>query len=119
MGKINKVLYKKHFPLIKVLNSLDKESRSIVLNHLDDASSDLISECIFNVIHKPDRLPKETRSGLKRVSPKEKQSLRYVADPRWRDYRDKRRAALSQSGKGLGLILSALVPILTSLLFPK
>lgn len=119
MGKISKLKYKRYLPLLKVLKNVSDNQREVLLKHLDSESTDIICECIYNCIHSPDQIPKATRRKLKDSLPKEKQSLRYLAKKSKSNCPKKRRQHLVQSGKGIGAILGALVPIVSSLLFGK
>ena len=119
MGKINKVRFRKHLPLLRVLRNVDEVQRGILLNHLDLDSTDILCECVYNVIHNGRHIPKSVKRQLKSSLPKEKASLRYLAKKSKHKNPGTRRKHLVQSGRGIGAILGALVPIVTSLLFPS
>ena len=110
---------KKYFPLLNVLRKLDANEVSHVMDFLTDDAIDHVCECVYNVLHtdlslsgpKKARLRKFIKSNcsvhrLKKIS---KKTLPV----------SKRRKALKQEGKGLGMILASVIPFLANLFTPK
>lgn len=99
----------------KALQNLKPDTLKHLLNHLDDSSIDDICECVYNTIYTDLKIPKNKRRRLKNNLHKHccKANLKIITSKNISVSR--RRKALQQEGKGLGLILSTVVPLLTSL----
>jgi|YelNatPaOPRAMG01_1025707.scaffolds.fasta_scaffold25135_6 CHAD domain-containing protein len=113
--KIPKTQVKKDLLLFKSLHKLPTESLKHILQHMDDESVDKICECVYNVL----------KTKIKFSSKKRKQLVKNIHEhcclknlktiENRKVSVSKRRKALVQEGKGIGLILSAIVPLLTRL----
>lgn len=101
--------------LYKSLQNLKPEHLQHVIKHLNDKSIDDICECVYNVIFTDLKLPQKTKSKLKRNLHKHccKSNLKIISSKKYSN--TKRRQALSQEGRGLGFILSSIIPLLTNL----
>lgn len=117
---MRKALIKKVLPLLKILKHCpDIETRNSVLAHLSEESIDVICEIIHNCLHNHKKISLETPVSLKSQLEKHKTNLRFLAKPRAGRGLKKRRQILSQTGEGIGTILSIALPFLADLLFRK
>lgn len=111
----NKKELKKKFNLYQILNKLPKDAFQHLLQHLDDESINDICECVYNVIYTDLKLSKNKRDSLKQKLHKHccVKNLKKISNKKLTV--SKRRKALMQEGEGIGLILSAIIPLLTRL----
>jgi len=108
MSREFKEKHKLYACLVKVPDNL----RTHIIKHLDDKGINDVCECLYNVIFTDLKLSKKKRATLKkhiRNFPQIKQLTNANIAV------SKRRTALVQNGSGLGLILSTVLPLLTSL----
>lgn len=110
-----KTKIKKNLPLYESLKKLPKEALKHVIEHLDDDSIDAICECVYNVVHTNLNMSKKKKSTLKKNLHAHccLKNLKRISNSKLSV--SKRRKALMQEGQGIGLILSAIVPLLTKL----
>lgn len=97
------------------LQNLKPEQLQHVMKHLDDKSIDDICECVYNTLFTDLNIPTNKKNKLKKHLNKHccKANLKIISSKNRPISR--RRKALQQEGKGLGIILSTIVPLLTSL----
>jgi hypothetical protein len=105
----------KDLPLIRVLSKLKSEDITPLLDILPDEATEIICECVYNVLHTDIKLSSKKKSHLKkfiksncslhRLEKISKKSLPVA----------QRRKALKQEGKGLPLLLGAAIPFLMDL----
>jgi len=109
----NKV--KKNLPLYVSLKKLSKETLKHVIEHLDNNSIDAICECVYNILYTNLNLSKKKKKTLKKKLHQHCciKTLKKISNANVSV--SKRRKALMQEGEGIGLILSAIVPLLTRL----
>lgn len=103
---------KQKYSLYECLIKIPDNLRRHIIKHLDDDGINSICECIYNVIFTDLKLSKKKKNLLRKhikKFPKIKQLTNANVSV------SKRRKALAQYGSGLPLILSAVLPILTSL----
>jgi len=110
---------KKIVPLIDTLHRLNPKDLTHVLRHLKKDEIDMICECVYNVINTPLNLSKQKKCNLKRYLKKHCCKRRLQTITNKRVYFEKRRKALQQEGKGLGMILATALPFLFNLFAPK
>ncbi len=94
--------------LVKVPNHL----RQHIIKHLDDDGINDICECIYNVIFTDLNISKRKKDILRKHI-KQYPNIKNIINKKVSV--SKRRQALIQHGSGIGLILSTVLPLLTSL----
>lgn len=105
---------KKVFPVLNVLSKLKEDDRKILLGYLNEESCTGIYDCVHNALHNK-RL--RNRNDLRRRIQQHKNELRYIVkDTRHSKEKQKK---LVQSGGSIGLILSAVLPLLAQYLFKR
>lgn len=109
--KISQEFKEKH-KLYECIVKVPDHLKTHIIKHLDDKSINDICECLYNVIFTDLNLTKKKKAILKRHIRKFPH-IKQVTNANIAV--SKRRAALTQHGNGLGLILSAVLPLLTSL----
>lgn len=106
---------KKYFPTLEKIGSAKSlKSRNNLIDNLPKGGVDLFCECCFNILYSRD-IPKKSLKDLKRFPIEEKNIIRYLALTPKNKYTKKRRLLMKQSGGGIGSILAAVLPIITSL----
>lgn len=117
----NKKEKQKIMTLLQSLNKLSPDAIKTVINHLSDESVDSLCECVYNVINVDLKMNKKLKKKLvKHINKKcSKHRLKCIMNKKHNI--SKRRKALSMEGGfgGLGLLLSAAIPFLTSLFTKK
>lgn len=99
---------RKLFPLLKILNSLDIEERTILLPYLTHEGCEGVYDCVYNGVMNP-TLRAEDRQELHRVLIPHKRKLRRLLaeqDPA------KKKRALLQLGAGASLLIEKVFPVL-------
>ena len=112
---MDKTTLKKKFNLYQIINKLPSKAIPHLLNHLDDDSVNDICECVYNVIYTDLKLSNKKKNDLKKKLHKHccVKNLKKISNKKLSV--SKRRKALMQEGEGIGLILSAIIPLLTKL----
>jgi len=106
-------------PLLKVLKTLKGPDLKEILLHLDDTSTNVICECVYNVLHTDLKLSSQKKNGLKKFI-KSKCSIHRLKKISTKNVPiSKRRKYLSQEGTGLPLLLGTAIPFLIDLIFGK
>ena len=100
--------------LLSLIKKLRVEDRQKLIKHLDSDAIDTLCECVYNLINEDLGLSRAKISKLKQKLEPSKRNLRFVANKS--NSVTKRRKVLSQEGEGLGLILSAAIPLISSLI---
>ncbi len=101
--------------LISALKKLSNNELSHIIKHIDSAGIEHISECVFNTIYTDLKLSKRKKQKIKAKFNNETSRKNIGIITNKRNNIIKKRAALLQEGEGLGLILSAIAPLITSL----
>lgn len=101
--------------LISALKKLNTSELTHVIKHIDSAGIENICECVFNTIYTDLKLSKSKKRKIKSKLNNEKSKRNIDIITKKRNNTLKKRAALLQEGEGLGLILSAIAPLITSL----
>lgn len=106
---------KKKYDFYKALHKLPHGLSKHVIEHLDDNSVDLICECVYNVLYTDLKMSKKTKTALKKKLHAHccLKNLKMISNKKLSV--SKRKKALMQEGQGIGLILSAIIPLLTKL----
>lgn len=105
--------------LISALKKLNTSELTHVIKHIDSEGIEHICECVFNTIYTDLKIPKHKKNKIKRKLNNEKSKHNLSVITKKRNNTFKKRAALLQEGEGLGLILSAIAPLITSLFTRK
>ena len=97
------------------LNRLGDGDLIEVLNHLNDNAINVLCECIYNSIYTDLKIPQNKKRKIKDhfANQKSLQNLKFITNKT--TSLAKKRKALHQEGKGIGAILGAVVPLITSL----
>ena len=100
------------------LKKLNKEERKTLISRLSDRGIDDFSEIVYNLISCDFGLSQKKIKNLRtKLLPCQK-DLKYISDKS--KPVDKRRSRLNrQAGSGIGILLSALLPIISSLISSK
>ena len=130
MGPIKKLSKKEReldylrgqLPLLSTLKELDSKQIQTILPYLSTDTHNGLCLCIHNSLSNYTKIPQDNIDQLKNVLGPKLNNYRYLSDKR--NARSSkvvgdRAKVLVQSGEGLGIILSSVIPLLTSLLFPK
>ena len=106
--------------IFKYLTSLSKKNKRTALNFLSEEGIEYISEAIYNVLYNPDCTSSlsstQKKKLIKTIKPK---SELFKKLSRKKYSISSKRKLITQAGTGLSLLLSTVVPFLTSLLLPK
>ena len=106
--------------IFKYLTSINKKYKNTALNFLSEQGIEYISEAIYNVLYNPDCTSSlsstQKKKLIKTIKPK---SELFKKLSRKKYSISSKRKLITQSGTGLSLLLSTVVPFLTSLLLPK
>ena len=108
---------KKYLALIKIVSRLKPEERSLIIPYLKTEAVEFLCECVHNVLY--------TDIGIKNKNKVKNKLKNQCSVHRLKTIVSKsksisaRKKALSQEGKGLGLILSTALPFLINLFSGK
>jgi hypothetical protein len=105
---------KKNFPFIHALCKLNDEERKGVVKYLNKEGREAIYECVANCIYNPD-IPKLKKIEIRKELGSRSKVYKYLAKPRNNAKRKKQLLNQPQTGKGLGVILGSVLPLLLSL----
>lgn len=113
------MLSKESLKLYRALNELNTPSLTHVLKHIDANGIESICECIYNTIYTDLSIPKSKSLKIRRnlANAQSKRNIKIITKKL--NSTERKRRALIQEGKGIGLILSTVVPLLANLLFKK
>lgn len=109
------MLNKEKAVLIRCLKKLDNKEFTHLIKHIDPSGIEHICECVYNAIYTDLKLPASKRRKIKAKFNNEtsRKNLNLITKKRINIKR--KRAALQQEGEGIGLILSAIAPLIASL----
>lgn len=105
----------KFLSLIKFARKLKPEELECFIDYLSDPAIEQMCECIYNVINTDLKLPRRKVGQLKKHIKTKCNSKRLKCISNKKVPIFKRRKALKQEGRGLGLLLASAIPFLTSL----
>jgi hypothetical protein len=109
------MIQNKDLPLIRVLSSMKPEDLQVILDVLPDDATEIICECVYNVLNTDIKLSPKKKSHLRKFI-KSNCSVHRLAKISKKSHPiSKRRKALKQEGKGLPLLLGAAIPFLMDL----
>jgi hypothetical protein len=109
----------KDLPLIKVLSKLKAEDITPLLDVLPNEATEIICECVYNVLHTDLKLSAKKKSHLKKFIKANCNAHRLEKIAKKSVAISKRKKALKQEGKGLPLLLGAAIPFLMDLFMGK
>ena len=107
---------KTYLPLMHSLGQCrDASCRNIILSHLDDPSFRFVNSWVTKGVHTPDilKLSPKRMNILRTVLAHDKTRLKYLTGQKGTIKRKK--AAVRQSGKGIGVLLGILAPLVINL----
>ena len=109
------MLSKNKVNLFKSLSSLNGDNLTHVLKHIDANGVESVCECVFNTIYTDLKLSNRNRNKIRNTFKNNKslRNLKVITDKSKNI--QKKRKALLQEGKGIGLILATVAPLLASL----
>jgi hypothetical protein len=113
------MIQNKHLPLINVLSKMKPEDFQTILDVLPDEATEIICECVFNVLNTDIKLPPKKKSHLRKFIKSNCSIHRLSKISKKSIPISKRKKALKQEGKGLPLILGAAIPFLMDLFMGK
>lgn len=111
--KANKYV-KKYAAIALLLKSLSEKKRSLVLQHLDEGTIEFLCGLVNNVITEKTALSTRALNRLRTLLEDKKLCFRYVAN--YKHSTSSKRKKLVQSGRGIGMILTAVAPLLSSVI---
>ena len=109
------MIQNKDVPLIKVLSGMKPEDLQVILDVLPDDATEIICECVFNVLNTDIKLSPKKKSHLRKFIKSNCSVHRLSKISKKSHPISKRRKALKQEGKGLPLLLGAAIPFLMDL----
>jgi hypothetical protein len=109
----------KDLPLINVLSRMKPEDFKVILDVLPDEATEIICECVYNVLNTDINLSAKKKSHLRKFI-KSNCSIHRLSKISKKSYPiSKRKKALKQEGRGLPLLLGAAIPFLMDLFMGK
>ena len=103
---------RKLYPLLKVLEKTPDEEKSHIINSLNEDAILALCECVHNALSNQNVA---NRQKLCRGTKQYSSELRYIAHGR-SNPRQKCKKLVQVGGGAIGLILSAVIPLLTNLI---
>lgn len=101
--------------LIRGLKKLDKEELTHIITYFDKKGIHKLCECVWNTIYTNLKLPKSKKNKIKAVLNNNRSKKNLAIILKKSGNKLKKKAAILQEGEGLGLILSAIAPLIASL----
>jgi hypothetical protein len=95
------------------------EDLNIILDVLPDDATEIICECVYNVLHTDIKLSAKKKSHLKKFIKSNCSIHRLEKISKKSNPISKRKKALKQEGKGLPMLLAAAIPFLIDLFTGK
>ena len=111
---------RQYLPLLEIVKGLTPKQARAIIPHLSSDSHDAFCLCVHNAVCNYEKLPNVNELHDLMVADEKK--YRYLSDKRYTKS-DKvftqRADILEQTGEGLPLILTSVLPLLVNLLTPK
>jgi len=115
--QIRKLKRKELLPILQILKQVKPGKRPAILEHLDDPTCESLYELVHNVISN-ERVPKAKRDLLEKKLKPHKDQLRFLARKNAKRL-VKKKAMSKMGGFPFSILLSAAIPLITSLLLKK
>lgn len=116
--KHGKNITKKTIPLIHALCKLSDDERHGVIRYLNKEGREAIYECVANCIYNPS-IPVPKRAEVRGKLAAKSSVYKYLSKPGNSEVKKKRLIQQRQTGQGIGVILSAVLPLLASYFLNK
>src|SRR6266404_6013066 len=107
---------KKYLPLLRILKKINHKDLPCVVDHLDDGSIDTICECVYNAIHTDLKFTKSKRNYMKKFIKSNCSINRLKTISNKSVPISKRKASLKLEGRGIGMLIGAILPFLADLI---
>ena len=118
--KLSKTKIKKLLEFLSFIKGLNKNNRKIALKYASEDGLDFISESIFNTLYNSDCTSLLSKKKFKKLVKTLKPHAHMYKQLSQKNLPSaKKRTKIIQSGTGLPLLLSAIIPFLSSLLLTK
>ena len=98
--------------ILSLFKNLKGQNIKYLAENMSDESIDMLSECVFNAIRTLKN--PEQRGILRKKLYQDRDKIRFLA--RSNNELKKKRELIPQMGRGLGIIASVLIPLLTSVI---
>ena len=108
---------RKIFPLLKVLNRLKPDDLTVILEFLNTRGCEAVCDCVKNAIHNQ-HISTKNKKKLKKRLVKDKQIYYRLIKGR-KASKQKQKKLVQVGGSAVGLIISAVLPVLAQYLFKK
>lgn len=111
--------YYTHVPLLKTLQELNNNQRSIILSHLDNTACESIYGCIKKILKTNNKVHKNKSSftSIRSKLKNDKEILRCLSSKCYSKRANvKKRKKLAQVGGSVGFIISLALPIILDLI---
>lgn len=115
VGQLTRVQLKKALPLLQASCRMNEEERTSLFEYLSEEGRCAFYHCILNGVFNK-FIPKKKQSEIREKLGHQKQMYEYLARGK---KLEKKKKLLKQTGAGLPLILSSVLPILTDVLSPR
>lgn len=99
--------------ILTLVQKMKGKNMKYVAENLSDEAIEMLSECVFNSITGTIR-DKKTRNTLRKRLLKDRDKFRFISKPS--NELKKKRQMIPQMGRGLGLIASILIPLISTAL---
>ena len=112
----HKAILRTYLPLFKLFRNLSKKDQLVLLPHLDEISQEAICSVISSCVQKA-KLSKKKKDFLKKKLSKQKAGIRALSRDNGKLSKSQKNDLLIQlGGSPLSLLLSAAIPLISSLL---
>ena len=98
--------------ILTLVQKMKGQNMKYLAENMSDESIEMLSECVFNAI-KTLRNP-EQRNFLRKKLYKDREKIRFLAKSK--NELKKKRELIPQMGRGLGIIATILIPLLSSVI---
>lgn len=103
----------RNIPLFNKIRRTKKKDYSKLFSSLTPTQIHAVCECLYNTLHTNLGIPAKKASSLKKTLLKNKEAYLYLS--RKKNPISNKRRLLVQHGTGIGLILSAMIPIISGI----
>ena len=108
MGGKKKISKKKiGLEFLQIFKKLKPQERKILVDHLNDATIDILGSLVFNTFKTDLKLPQKTKNRLAKRLLVHKGDLEYISNPN-NSLQSRKKRIKKQSASGLGLLLATI-----------